>query len=157
MKKFLRASNSRVYILDSIMAFQGLFHSGSHVHWTNRYAGLNKDYYFHGPQLELNYNMHLLTHLALKCIYDELQSMRVNTLDTFLDHVVTVLVLDAFEHVTVQFHYEFVLQREKGKTCYPMYQFLAKIQDGQKTRIIFNEIKEKLIVLLASEHLIFFP
>jgi len=45
----------------------------------------------------------------LESIDDELQRVRVNALDALLDHVITVLVFDAFQDVAVQLAYDFHL------------------------------------------------
>lgn len=47
--------------------------------------------------------------MSLESVDDELQGVRVDTLDTLLDDMVTVLVLNAFENMTVQLPYDFHL------------------------------------------------
>lgn len=54
------------------------------------------------------------THLSLKGVDDEVQRMRLNTLDTLLHHVVTVLVLHTLQHVAVQLPHHLALQGEGG-------------------------------------------
>lgn len=50
------------------------------------------------------------THLSLKGVYDEVQCVRLDTLDTLLHHVVTVLVLHTLQHVAVQLAHHLALQ-----------------------------------------------
>ncbi|TNN85758.1 hypothetical protein EYF80_004005 [Liparis tanakae] len=50
------------------------------------------------------------THLSLKGVDDEVQRMRLNTLDAFLHHVVTVLVLYALQNMAVQLPHHLTLQ-----------------------------------------------
>ena len=45
----------------------------------------------------------LFAHLSLEGINDELEVKRIDALDALLDDVVAVLVLDALEHVALQF------------------------------------------------------
>lgn len=55
------------------------------------------------------------TYLSLKGVYDEVQGMRLDTLDTLLHHVVTVLVLDAFQHMAVELPHHLTLQKGGGQ------------------------------------------
>lgn len=48
-------------------------------------------------------------HLPLEGVDDELQRMRLHALDALLHHVVAILVLDALEHVSVQFAHHLLL------------------------------------------------
>ena len=41
--------------------------------------------------------------LSTECINDELQSAWLNCLYTFLNYVITILVLDTFENIAVKF------------------------------------------------------
>lgn len=50
------------------------------------------------------------THLSLEGVYDEVQRMRLDTLDTLLHHVVTVLILHALQHMAVQLPHHLALQ-----------------------------------------------
>ena len=56
-------------------------------------------------------------HLALEGVDDELQGLRLDTLDALLHHVVAVLVLHTLEHVTVQLTHDVALwgQAEKAR------------------------------------------
>lgn len=54
------------------------------------------------------------THLSLKGVYDEVQRMRLDTLDALLHHVVTVLVLHALQHMAVQLPHHLTLKGEGG-------------------------------------------
>lgn len=49
------------------------------------------------------------THLPLKGVDDELQGLRLHTLDALLHHVVPVLVFHALEDVAVQLPYHLIL------------------------------------------------
>ncbi len=49
------------------------------------------------------------THLSLEGVYDEVQRVRLDTLDTLLHHVVTVLVLHTLQHMAVQLPHHFAL------------------------------------------------
>lgn len=55
-------------------------------------------------------------HLSLEGVDDELQGLRLHTLDAFLHHVVPVLVLDALEHVPVQLPNHLVLWEDRAQT-----------------------------------------
>lgn len=61
------------------------------------------------------------THLSLEGINDEVQGVWLDTLDTLLHHVVTVLVLHTLQHMAVQFPHHLALQwrrreeRERGR------------------------------------------
>jgi len=50
------------------------------------------------------------THLSLKGFDDEVQRMRLDTFDTLLHHVVTVLILHTLQHMAVQLPHHFALQ-----------------------------------------------
>lgn len=49
------------------------------------------------------------TNLSLESIYDELKSVRINTLDAFLDNVVAILILDTFQDMTIKLTHNFYL------------------------------------------------
>lgn len=50
------------------------------------------------------------THLSLKGVYDEVQSVRLDTLDTLLHYMVTVLVLHTLQHMAIQLPHHLTLQ-----------------------------------------------
>lgn len=50
------------------------------------------------------------THLSLKGVYDEVQCVRLDTFNTLLHHVVTVLVLHTLQHMAIQFPHHLTLQ-----------------------------------------------
>lgn len=50
------------------------------------------------------------THLSLEGVYDEVQRVRLDALDTLLHHVVTVLVLHTLQHMAVQLPHHLTLQ-----------------------------------------------
>lgn len=54
------------------------------------------------------------THLSLKGVYDEVQCVRLDTFDTLLHHVVTVLVLHTLQHMAIQLPHHLALQRGGG-------------------------------------------
>lgn len=51
-------------------------------------------------------------YLSLEGVYDEVQRMRLHTLDALLHHVVAVLVLHTLEHVAVQLAHHLALSGE---------------------------------------------
>ncbi len=54
------------------------------------------------------------THLTLKGVNDEVQRVRLDTLDTLLHYMVTVLVLHTLQHVAVQLPHHLTLQGGGG-------------------------------------------
>lgn len=50
------------------------------------------------------------THLSLEGVDDEVQRVRLDTLDALLHHMVTILVLHTLEHVAVQLPHHLALQ-----------------------------------------------
>lgn len=55
------------------------------------------------------------TDLSLKGFDDEVQRVRLDTFDTLLHHMVTILVLYALQHVTVQLPHHLALQRRRTR------------------------------------------
>lgn len=55
------------------------------------------------------------TDLSLKGFDDEVQRVRLDTFDTLLHHMVTVLVLYALQHVAVQLPHHLALQRRRRR------------------------------------------
>lgn len=53
--------------------------------------------------------MHVQTHLSLEGVYDEVQRVGLDALDTLLYHVVPVLVLHTLQHVAVQLPHHLAL------------------------------------------------
>jgi len=54
--------------------------------------------------------------LALEGVDDELQGLRLHTLDALLHHVVPVLVLHTLEHVAIQLTHDVTLKRHAAWT-----------------------------------------
>ena len=44
-----------------------------------------------------------IEHLALECIDNELKTTGLNSFNTLLDDVITILVLDTLQHITIEF------------------------------------------------------
>lgn len=53
------------------------------------------------------------THLSLEGIYDEVKRVRLDTLNTLLHYMVTVLVLHTLQHMAVQLPHHLTLQGER--------------------------------------------
>ena len=58
-----------------------------------------------------------LTNLSFECIDDELQVFGVHTLDTFLHHMVAVLIFDTLQHMPVKLLHNLNLQQEIIMDC----------------------------------------
>ena len=94
------------------------------------------------------------THLSLKGVYDEVQRVRLDTLDTLLHHVVTVLVLHTLQHMAVQFPHHLTLQgggqrsrkresRARGRVwrraCHSLWEIKYCLKAFSKTLLHFSQ------------------
>lgn len=71
-----------------------------------------------------NYNKRNLSYLSLEGINNELKSLRLDTLDTFLYHMVSILVLYTLQNVAIQLTDNVALKCRKEQKQY--YHFIKR-------------------------------
>ena len=89
--------------------------------------------------------------LAIEGIDNELDVLRQDSLDCLLDNMVPVLVLDAFENVSLEFANENVLSLWSDVLECFLYDATAVHLHGEGEHVSLHECGEKLLVVLCTE------
>lgn len=56
-------------------------------------------------------------YLSFERVNDELERLGLNTLNAFLDNVVSILVFHTFQNMTIQLFHHFILEKRKDYSC----------------------------------------